>query len=94
MSSQTPYETLTTYKPGGASIWITNMENYKNGSINDVIGRWSGIIFRFKSRKITVITVYQPPEGCKVKGTTNVIAQQRRWYIKKRDRNSDNKRIH
>jgi hypothetical protein len=27
--------------------------------------------------------VYQPPEGSEVRGTTNVIAQQTRWYIEK-----------
>jgi exonuclease III len=59
------------------------MEKYKNGLINDAIGRWTGIKFRFKSRKLRVISLCQPPEGSEVKGTTNVIAQQTRWYIKK-----------
>jgi hypothetical protein len=81
--SQTQYETTTTFKPGGTSIWIRNMEKYKSGTINDVIGRWTGVKLRFKSRQLTVISVYQPPEGSEVRGTTNVIAQQTRWYIEK-----------
>jgi hypothetical protein len=61
------------------------MEKYKNGTINDVIGRWTGVKLRFKSRRLTVISVHQPSEGSKVRGTTNVIVQQTRWYIKKQN---------
>jgi hypothetical protein len=67
--SQTPYETSTTYKPGDTFLWIRKIEKYKKGSINDMIGRRTGIKIRFKSRKPTVITVYQLPEGSKVKET-------------------------
>jgi hypothetical protein len=59
------------------------MEKHKNGSINDIIERWTGIKFRFKSRKLTVIAVYHPPEGSGVKSKTNLIGQQTRCYIEK-----------
>ena len=79
--SQTPYNTMNSFKPGGTSVWLRNHSKHLSGSIQDSIGRWTGIKLRYKCRKIALLSVYQPPYASCIRGSTSLLAQQMRWYI-------------
>ena len=64
-------------KRGETLIFIRNMQKYACGTKQDPIGRWTAIKLRFKTRKLTVLSVYQPPEySHELQGSNNVVTQQ------------------
>lgn len=83
--SQTPYDTTTTYKPGGTAILLSNnMARFISKRIKDPIGRWTAIQLRMKYKRfITIISTYQPPDKQNIKGTINITAQQQRWHLER-----------
>ena len=77
--SESPFNTSTSYKPGGVAILIKNpLAKHIVTRIIDTLGRWAGVTLTLKNKQITIISIYQPPKQ-QVKGTINVTAQQTRW---------------
>jgi exonuclease III len=83
ISSHTPYQTTTAYKPGGTAIILqSTVSKHIYARIIDPIGQWTGVTLQFQGNTIiTIISTYQPPITESTKATTSFITQQKRWYI-------------
>jgi hypothetical protein len=77
--SHTPYETTTSYKPGGVALFIKNpLAKHVVQRIIDKLGRWAGVTITLKKMTITILSIYHPPKQ-QAKGLINVMSQQLRW---------------
>jgi hypothetical protein len=77
--SHTPYNTTTSYKPGGVALFIKNpLAKHVVQRIIDNLGRWAGVTNTLKKITITILSIYHSPKQ-QAKGTINVMSQQLRW---------------